>query len=127
MHQILAFSFNNLHFAHVNLCGYFSRTFEKFSLYCGQYVDSIPMSFVLGFYVSFVITRWWNQFCEIVWPDRMALYVTGSIYGHDDRGRLMRRTVMRYVNLSCVLTFRSVSPPVKKRFPTLQHLVDAGI
>ena len=38
----------------------------------------------------------------------------------------MRRTIMRYVNLSFVLTFAMVSPCVKKRFPTPKHLVDAG-
>jgi len=38
----------------------------------------------------------------------------------------MRRTILRYVNLSLVLTLRMVSPRVKKRFPTLEHLVDAG-
>lgn len=38
----------------------------------------------------------------------------------------MRRTVMRYVNLSLVLTLRMVSPRVKMRFPTMEHLVEAG-
>ena len=52
---------------------------------------------------------------------------SACITGHDDRGRLMRRTIMRYLNLSFILTMRLVCLPVKKRFPTLEHLVDAGI
>lgn len=45
----------------------------------------------------------------------------------DDRCRLMRRTIMRYVNLSYVMILSMVSTRVKKRFPTLDHLVDAGM
>ena len=39
----------------------------------------------------------------------------------------IKRTIMRYVNLSITETFRMISSPVKKRFPTYQHLVDAGL
>lgn len=38
----------------------------------------------------------------------------------------MRRTIMRYVNLTFVKTLSMISPQVKKRFPTLDHLVEAG-
>lgn len=38
----------------------------------------------------------------------------------------MRRIVMRYVCLCLTMVLSNVSPRVKKRFPTLQHLVDAG-
>lgn len=33
---------------------------------------------------------------------------------------------MRYVNLSSLLILRAVSTAVCKRFPTLEHLVEAG-
>ncbi|XP_042237651.1 uncharacterized protein LOC121876534 isoform X2 [Homarus americanus] len=62
----------------------------------------------------------------IPWPDSLALFVSTSIHGQDERSRLMRRTVMRYVNLTELLTFIMISPTVKKRFPTLDHLVEAG-
>ena len=39
----------------------------------------------------------------------------------------MRRTIVRYLNLSFVLTLRLMCLPVKKRFPSLAHLVEAGI
>lgn len=38
----------------------------------------------------------------------------------------MRRIVMRYVCLCLTMVLSNVSPRVKKRFPTLQHLVEAG-
>ncbi|TUG21029.1 Bestrophin-4 [Bagarius yarrelli] len=39
----------------------------------------------------------------------------------------MRRTLMRYANLSSVLILRSISTRVRKRFRTLQDIVDAGV
>ena len=47
--------------------------------------------------------------------------------GLDERGRLMRRNIMRYVLLSYVITLRRISFRVRKRFPTLDHIVDAGL
>lgn len=52
----------------------------------------------------------------------IALYVTGN----DEYGRMLRRGLMRYLNLSLILVLRSISSAVKKRFPTLDHVVDSG-
>ncbi|XP_023212454.1 bestrophin-2-like isoform X2 [Centruroides sculpturatus] len=103
------------------------RYFEKVAIYCNTYADFIPVSFVLGFYVSLVVKRWWDSFMSIPWPDSLAFFVSAFLHGQDERGRLMRRTIMRYVNLALIFTMTSISPCVKKRFPTLDHLVEAGI
>uniref|UniRef100_A0A8B9T6X8 Bestrophin homolog n=1 Tax=Anas platyrhynchos TaxID=8839 RepID=A0A8B9T6X8_ANAPL len=84
------------------------RFFEKLSIYCDKYAEQIPVTFVLGFYVTLVVNRWWNQFVNLPWPDRLM------------------RTLMRYVNLTSLLIFRSVSTAVYKRFPTMDHVVGAG-
>lgn len=39
----------------------------------------------------------------------------------------MRRTIMRYVCLCLTMVLTNISPRVKKRFPTLQHLYQAGL
>ncbi|XP_013372985.1 PREDICTED: bestrophin-3 isoform X2 [Chinchilla lanigera] len=52
--------------------------------------------------------------------------VYSSVHGRDQHGRLLRRTLMRYVNLTSLLIFRSVSTAVYKRFPTMDHVVEAG-
>ena len=41
--------------------------------------------------------------------------------------RTLRRTVMRYVNLSTVLVYRLVSCKVHARFPTYQSMIDANL
>ncbi|XP_016054333.1 PREDICTED: bestrophin-3 isoform X3 [Miniopterus natalensis] len=51
--------------------------------------------------------------------------ISSSVHGRDERGRLLRRTLMRYVNLTSLLIFRSVSTAVYKRFPTMDHVVEA--
>ncbi|KAL1489688.1 hypothetical protein ABEB36_013629 [Hypothenemus hampei] len=73
------------------------------------------------------MTRWWNQYTAIPFPDPLAVFVSATIHGQDERGRVMRRTIMRYVCLCVTMTFTMISPRVKKRFPTLDHLVDAGL
>ena len=130
------------------------RTFEIIVKYCNDYQTYlIPLSVILGFYVNVVNQRWWDIFCKIPSTDNLAMYVSNSIHGQvitlrifygyimdifpsyylmtalylqDERCRLMRRTIMRYVNLSYVLILSMISTRVKKRFPTLDHLVEAG-
>ena len=46
------------------------RVFERIVRHCDKMASYIPLSFVLGFYVSIVITRWWSQYVNIPWPDR---------------------------------------------------------
>lgn len=102
------------------------RYFEKLVIYCDQYASLIPVSFVLGFYVTLVVHRWWNQYLCMPLPDALMCVVAGTVHGRDDRGRLYRRTLMRYAGLSAVLILRSVSTAVFKRFPTMDHVVEAG-
>ncbi|XP_037949252.1 bestrophin homolog 18-like isoform X2 [Teleopsis dalmanni] len=101
--------------------------FESVVQYCYNYTDLIPLSFVLGFYVSIVMTRWWNQYTSIPWPDPIAVFVSSNIHGQDERGRVMRRTIMRYVCLCLTMVLINISPRVKKRFPKLSNLVDSGL
>uniref|UniRef100_A0A8C8VJB8 Bestrophin homolog n=1 Tax=Pelusios castaneus TaxID=367368 RepID=A0A8C8VJB8_9SAUR len=101
--------------------------FEKLALYCDKYAELIPVSFVLGFYVTLVVSRWWGQYESIPWPDRIMNLVSSNVDGQDEYGRLLRRTLMRYSNLCSVLILRSVSTAVYKRFPSTEHIVRAGL
>ena len=85
--------------------------------------------FVLGFYVSLVVQRWWEQYMLLPWPDSFALKVVGLFQADpgDRRARLMRRNVIRYITLSYCIALRTVSFRLKKRFPNLEHLTTTGI
>lgn len=73
------------------------------------------------------MTRWWSQYTTIPWPDPIAVFVSANVHGQDERARLMRRTIMRYVCLCLTMVFVNISPRVKKRFPSLDQLVEAGL
>lgn len=65
------------------------KTFEALVKYCNDHSTLIPLSFVLGFYVSIVMTRWWNQYTSIPWPDPIAVFVSATIHGQDERVRII--------------------------------------
>ena len=49
------------------------EVFELVCIYAGKFSALIPISFLTGFYVSQVVTRWWDQFMSLPWPDKIAL------------------------------------------------------
>ena len=61
--------------------------FEKISLFCGHYAELIPVTFVLGFYVSLLVTRWWKQFETMPWPDSAAVWISTCI-----KGKILKKT-----------------------------------
>lgn len=95
--------------------------------YCSAHGSSIPICFVLGFYVSLVVEGWWDQYTAMPWPDPICSLIANSIHGRDEETRIMRRTIARYLNLAFVITLTMISPQAKKRFPTLDHLVELGL
>ena len=94
-------------------------------------VSGLPITFLLGFYVSLVLKRWWEQYCKLPWPDTVAIYLKGLLVGAPGKervvARMMRRTVIRYCLLAYILCIRRLSSRLKKRFPTMCGLVKTGI
>lgn len=101
--------------------------FQAIVKYAKVYQDNTPLSFLLGSFVGNVFELWWKQWTYLPWPTTLAIHVTSSIHGFDEVGRAMRRTILRYANLSATMIFRIVSPRVRKRFPALKDLRDAGL
>lgn len=57
---------------------------------------------------------------------RIVPYIANHVSGADERGRMIRRTLVRYLLISETLVFQAISPTVKARFPTVEHIVEAG-
>lgn len=57
------------------------RVFETIRAYFYKHSENIPMAFVLGFYVTLVVKRWWEQYRLLPWPDTLALFVSAAIPG----------------------------------------------
>ncbi|ESO02042.1 hypothetical protein HELRODRAFT_65850, partial [Helobdella robusta] len=111
---------------HLLLNEFQKEHFETVAKYCDEFSRKLPLSFVLGFFVSTVVYRFWIQFNNIAWPADVAIKVNALISGKDEEGRMLRRTIMRYICAGYVFAFCSISAPIKKRFPTLEHFVLAG-
>jgi len=74
----------------------------------------------------FDASRWWQQFLAIPWPDKLYHSLALYIPGYDEETRMLRRCLIRWMNLAFILVLRSISSAVKQRFPTLDHIVDTG-
>lgn len=58
---------------------------------------------------------------------RCVMLIAGNVHGSDERGRIIRRTLARYLILLQTLTCQAVSTSVRRRFPTLDHIEESGI
>jgi hypothetical protein len=103
------------------------RIFEELSEFFYTYSDYIPITFLLGFYVSSVFTRWSQYLDNVGWIDSPALLIATYVRGSDEIARRTRRNILRYLVLTQAMVYRDISSSVKKRFPTMNHLVTAGI
>lgn len=109
------------------LTGVYKIQFEQFCLYCDSVANFMPIAFILGFYVTMIANRWSDQFNTIPWPDHVALFVNTYIPDNSEKVVVLKRNIVRYLNVSLLLYLRSVSPQTKRRFPTEESLVESRL
>lgn len=51
------------------------KIFQNVSIYCNRVTNDVPVTFVVGFFLVFIINRWWSIFQAIPWPDRAAFRI----------------------------------------------------
>jgi hypothetical protein len=59
----------------------YRHTFEVMCVYMGRFSNVIPITFICGFYVSQVVSRWWDQFMSLPWPDKLGLRLITYCFG----------------------------------------------
>uniref|UniRef100_A0A0N5B1C9 Bestrophin homolog n=1 Tax=Syphacia muris TaxID=451379 RepID=A0A0N5B1C9_9BILA len=101
------------------------RVWDNFSRLFDQRMNYIPLTFMLGFFVTVIVGRWNDIFKNIGWIDNSALYVAAFI--HIEKARIIRRNIIRYLVLTQTLIFRDISIQVRKRFPTMDTLLATGL
>ena len=51
------------------------QLFELVCIYAERYTDWLRplLAFLIGFYVTQIVSRWWDQFMSLPWPDSLAI------------------------------------------------------
>lgn len=102
--------------------------FESLAYYLNTGLDSvIPLTFMLGFFVTFVVGRWGHILNGMGYIDNSAVNFATFIRGSDTETQILRRNLVRYMVLTQALILRDISVQVRKRFPALDTLVAAGL
>uniref|UniRef100_A0A1I7XJP7 Bestrophin homolog n=1 Tax=Heterorhabditis bacteriophora TaxID=37862 RepID=A0A1I7XJP7_HETBA len=101
-------------------------TLEKIAEHCDAKLNYIPLTFMLGFFVTIIVDRWRQIFNNMGWIENVALTIATLIRGDQDDVRKTRRAIIRYLVLSQILVFRDISMRVRRRFPNMDAIVKAG-
>jgi hypothetical protein len=49
--------------------------------YCRENIKYIPVTFMLGFYLTLIMGRWWEQLMLFPWPETTCFYIMGYVEG----------------------------------------------
>lgn len=101
------------------------KDFEEFVMYVRIQAQYVPLSFLLGFFVSHVLSKWWDVVCTVPWMATPAFIIPSYITTDDESQietvRHFRRTMMRYMNAAIILGMRAICDPIQKRFACIKQ------
>ena len=109
------------HFSH------YRNIFETISRRFDRYTERIPLTFLLGFYITNVVTRWWQQFEALPWPEDLVSHACATLRRNGEATVIRRHLIARYANLCAALAWRDISSKIRMRFPTVRSLITAGL
>jgi len=93
-------------------------------------VASKDLIFLLGFYVSMIVKRWWDQVYNLPEIDQIAVLMGGLVVTdgkNDEEAHMFKITVLRYCLLSYCLLMRKISKGMKREFWSVERIADKGL
>jgi len=86
------------------------------------------MTFLLGFYVSNIVKRWWDTYKTLPWPDSLVAISHALVDFKSERSMEFCQTILRYCMLSYILCIRRLGlKALKKMFPNDKSLIKAKV
>eukprot|EP00090_Calanus_glacialis_P046523 TRINITY_DN9191_c0_g1_i3.p1 TRINITY_DN9191_c0_g1~~TRINITY_DN9191_c0_g1_i3.p1 ORF type:complete len:189 (-),score=26.85 TRINITY_DN9191_c0_g1_i3:22-588(-) len=67
------------------------------------------LAFLLGFYVKQIVSRWWDQYRSLPWPDKLPLLTHALVNYETEKSMKFAKTINRYAMLSYILCLRRIS------------------
>ena len=67
------------------------------------------LAFLLGFYVKQIMSRWWDQYRSLPWPDKLPLLTHALVNYETEKSMKFAKTINRYAMLSYILCLRRIS------------------
>lgn len=85
----------------------YKQTFEMICIYANWFGSSIPITFLVGFWVTQVVSRWWDQFMTLPYPENLALKLVAFIPGRVSKFNLY--IILKFYGLKYHITcFRKI-------------------
>ncbi|VDM17134.1 unnamed protein product [Hydatigera taeniaeformis] len=106
------------------------KQIRNFLDYVKSMSNSLPISFILGFFVTLVVNRWIDQFNYLPTSDGVGLLTCAYIQipiRKTDEVTVIRQSIARYVNLAAVLCFQTIAPNVRKVYENTQNYITSGL
>ena len=104
--------------------------FELVTVYFSRF-NNLPAQFLLGFFTSIALNRWFSTIQSMPGTSRVITVFIVSVKDKEDpverQSRLEKLDqYIRYVLLAWILTFRVVNDSLRRKFPTLLEIQNAG-
>ena len=100
-----------------------SKVVKYFDTHLTSY--SREMTFLLGFYVSNIVKRWWDRYQQLPWPDTLVAISHALVDFRQEKSMEWCQTILRYCMLSYILCIRRFSKSLRKMFPDNSSLIQA--